>query len=107
MFPELAKAFDTVNHSLVNEKLSYLYVDDAARARFTSFLSNKKQVTSCNDVCSEAASISIGVAQGSILGPLLIIIFMNDLPEALQYCHVTLYADETVPYFASESVIWT
>ena len=104
LFLDLAKAFDTVNHLLVNEKLSYLYVDDAW---LTFFRTNKKQVTSCNDVCSEAASISTGVAQGSILGPLLpvFIIFMNDLPETLQYCHVTLYTDETVLYFASKSVM--
>ena len=54
-------------------KLSYLYVDDAARAWFTSFLTNKNHVNSCNDVCSDRSClyISIGVAQGSILGPLL------------------------------------
>ena len=56
-------------------------------------------------MCSETASVSIGVAQGSILGPLLFINFMKDLLEALQYCHVTLYADDTVLYFASKSVM--
>ena len=91
VFLDISKAFDAVNHSLLLEKLSYLVVEDVARAWFTSFLTNKKQVTSCNDVGSEAACISIGVAQGSILGPMLFIIFVNDLPEALQYCHVTLY----------------
>lgn len=99
---DLVKAFDTVNHSLVLEKLSYLGFDAAARAWFTSFLANRKQVTICNDVCSEAASFSIGVAQCSILGLLLFIIFMNNLLEALQYIHVTLFA---VLYFASKSVI--
>ena len=52
---------------------------------------------------SEIAPVSIGVAQGSILGPLLFIIYMNLLPDVLQFCQVTLYADDTVLYLASKS----
>ena len=52
---------------------------------------------------SEIAPVSIGVAQGSILGPLLFIIYMNDLPDVLQFCQVTLYADDAVLYLASKS----
>ena len=52
---------------------------------------------------SEIAPISIGVAQGSILGPLLFIIYLNDLPDVLQFCQITLYADDTVLYLASKS----
>ena len=92
-------------NSGIRRHTAYLGVDDAARAWFTSFLTNRKQVTSYNDLCTETASVSIGVAQGSILGPLLFINFMKDLLEALQYCHVTLYADDTVLYFASKSVM--
>ena len=52
---------------------------------------------------SEIAPVSIGVAQGSILGPLLFIIYLNDLSDVLQFCQVTLYADDTVLYLASKS----
>ena len=90
VFLDLAKAFDTVNHTILLQKLSSCGVDDAAKAWFTSFLTNRKQVISCNDVCSEVASVSIGVAQGFILGPLLFIIYMNDLPDVLQFCRVTI-----------------
>ena len=103
VFLDLAKAFDTVNHTILLQKLSNCGVDDTAKAWFTSFLTNRNQVTNCNDVCSEVAAVSIGVAQGSILGPLLFIIYMNDLPDVLQFCHITLYADDTVLYLASKS----
>ena len=75
------------------------------KAWFTSFYTNRKQVTSCNDVCSKVAPVSIGVAQGSILGPLLFIIYINDLPDVLQFCQVTLNADNTVLYLASKSTV--
>ena len=94
---DLAKAFDTVNHTILFQKLSNYGVDDAAKAWFTSFLTNRKQVTSCNDVCSKVAPVSIGVAQGCI--------YMNDLPGVLQLCQVTLYADDTVLYLASKSTV--
>ena len=103
VFLDPTKAFDTVNHTILLQKLSSLGVDDASRAWFFSFLTNRKQVTSCNDVCSEVAPVSIGVAQGSILGPLLFIIYMNDIPDVLKFCHVTLYTDDTVLYLASKS----
>ena len=64
-------------------------------------------VTSCNDVCSEIAPVSIGVARSSILGPLLFILYMNDLPDVLQFCHVTLYADDTVLYLKPPNLLRT
>ena len=60
-------------------------------------------MTNCNDACSEIAPVSIGVAQGFILGPLLFIIYMNDLPNVLQFYQVTVYADDTVLYLSSKS----
>ena len=99
------KRIATINHPLLLEELSNLGTDFSARAWFTLFLTNRKQVTSCSDVCSEAGPIPIGVAQGSILGPLLFVMFTNDLPDVLQYCQVTLYADDTALYFASKSVL--
>ena len=102
-FLDLAKTLDTVNHTILLQKLSNYGVDDTAKAWFTSFLTNRKQATSCNDVCSEVASVSIGIAEGSILGLLLFIIYMKDLPDVLRFCHVTLYADDIILYLASKS----
>ena len=105
VFLDLDKTFDTVNLSLLLEKLSNLGVDDGARNWFTSFLTNRKQVTNCYDVCSDTAPLSIGVAQGSILGPLFLIIYKNDLPTVLEFCRSVLHADDTVLYFASKSAM--
>ena len=71
VFLDLPKAFDTVNHSILLRKLSNIGVDDMTLDWFDSFLSNRSQVTCCGNVQSNPNLISIGVAQGSILGPLL------------------------------------
>lgn len=96
--------FDTVSHSILLSKLSAMSDDDVAHDWFDSFLSNRREVTCCYNAMSDTASVTIGVAQGSILGPLLFIIYMNDLPDILDHCRVTLYADDTVLYFTSKSV---
>ena len=92
-----------MNHNILISKIRALGADDNACLWFTSFLSNRTQVTCCNTAKSDPASISIGVAQGSILGPLLFIVYVNDLPKCLKFCDVTLYADDTVLSFASSS----
>ena len=68
---------------IILHKLSSLGVDAYACEWFTSFLTGRSKVTVFNSAPSESAQVSIGVAQGSILGPLLFIIYMNDLPNTL------------------------
>jgi hypothetical protein len=103
-FLDLTKAFDKVNHSILVRKLSTLGLDNVTRDWFESFISNRSQVTCCNNANYNTASIFIGVAQASILGPLLFIIYMNDLTDLIQFCNITLYADDTVLYIASKSI---
>ena len=90
---ELTKAFDTVNHKIA------LGVVDAASDWLSSVLANRSQVTCYNNAMSNQEPVSIEVAQGSILGPLLFLIYMNDLPDVLEHCSVTLYAHNTVLSF--------
>ena len=104
VFLDLTKAFDTVNHSILSRKLFRFGVDDTAQNWFDSFLSNRNQVTCCGRAQSDPDIVSVGVAQGSILGPLLFIIYMNDLPNLLESCCVTLYADDTALYFSSKLI---
>ena len=82
----MTKAFDTVNHSILSRKLTSFRVDDNARNWFGNAQSDK-------------VAVSVGVAHGSILGPLMFIIKKNDLPNALDFCNITMYADGTVLYF--------
>ena len=68
-----------------------------------SYVTMRTQSVCTNGVLSEPRTISFGVPQGSILGPLLLIIYINDLPLVVQGCSVKLYADDTFIYFASNS----
>ena len=102
VFIDLTKAFDTVNHSILLSKLCSLGVLNASPAYnwFESYLSNRCQVTVCNGTKSRPETVQIGVPQGSILGPLLLFW----VPDYLEHCDVTLYADDTVLFISDKSL---
>ena len=94
VFIDLAKAFDTVNHNILLSKLEHYGVSSTALSWFTKYLSNRKQYTVFEGVKSDFSDISHGVPQGSILGPLLFIIYINDLPNVSTILHSVLFADD-------------
>ena len=79
VFIDLRKAFDTVDHAVLLDKLSNLGIVDKEHGWFTDYLSNRTQVVEFQGVTSTPEAISVGVPQGSILGPLLFILHINDL----------------------------
>ena len=95
VFIDLSKAFDTLNHAILLSKLKYYGLDDNAVAWFRSYLSNRKQYVQIDDVKSSVKNIETGVPQGSTLGPLLFIIYMNDISESSNLLKSTLFADDT------------
>ena len=95
VFLDLKKAFDTVDHKILLKKLEFFGFHRKTIAFFCSYLSNRQQQCSVNGVTSDLLPISCGVPQGTILGPLLFLMYINDLPNCLKYSTATLYADDT------------
>ena len=83
IFLDLSKAFDTIDHTILLAKLRYYGIHDAALLLLESYLNNRKQYyVEFEDTKSEILPITVGVPQGSIIGPLLFIIYINDFSQA-------------------------
>ena len=95
IFLDLKKAFDTVNHDIIVQKLHCYGITGDELKFLRSYLSNRKQCCSVNGRVSDYEDIACGVPQGSILGPLLFIIYMNDLPTFVKDSIISMYADDT------------
>ena len=92
---DLAKAFDSLNHDILLDKLSYYGVNGTAKTLLKSYLSDRKQYVKIDEVKSSIQSIKTGVPQGSIVGPLLFNIFINDIIKSSKKFNFILYADDT------------
>ena len=101
IFIDLKKAFDTVNHQIILNKLEHYRVRGVRLDRFTSYLTGRKQYVFYiyNGDSSELKLITCGVPQGSVLGPLQFIIYINDLPNISNKLNIFLFADDTNIYF--------
>lgn len=102
-FLDISKAFDTVNHNLLLEKLYRYGIRGPTLQLIKSYLSNRKQCVKLNSATSDWCDVVVGVPQGSVLGPLLFLIFMNDLLEIDSRMCMYSYADDTVILCANDS----
>ena len=95
---DFKKAFDLVDHKILLQKLKHYKLSDKTMSWFDSYLLHRKQRVCVNNVTSDDEIIINGVPQGSILGPLLFLLFINDLPLYTKPIHTDMYADDTTLY---------
>ena len=101
---DFSKAFDMVDHSILINKLEHYGIRGIALKWMESYLSDRKQFVSVNGKDSEILTMKYGVPQGSILGPLLFIIYINNIPEIAQYATFILYADDANIILTADSI---
>ena len=95
LFLDLKKAFDTVDHEILLKKLHLYGIKGTPYAWFKSYIQNRKQICLMNGKKSHAREIRCGVPQGSNLGPILFLLYINDLPKCLEATRANLFADDT------------
>ena len=95
IFIDLKKAFDTVDHSILSHKLNHYGVRGIINTWFSSYLSKRSQSTQIGSTVSNKEEIVCGVPQGSVLGPLLFLIYVNDIYRCSQIFDFYLFADDT------------
>ena len=95
IYLDFRKVFDKVPHFELLSKLSNISISGKLLVWFHTYLTNRKQLVSINGAYSAVLPVTSGVPQGSILGPLLFLVYINDLPDVVNSCNVFLFADDT------------
>ena len=104
IFVDLTKAFDTVNHNILLEKLNNIGIRGTPNNLIKSYLSNRLQYVEIGNTKSNLLSINCGVPQGSVLGPLLFILYINDLANCCLLGKIRIFADDTAIYFECSNI---
>ena len=103
IFFDLNKAFDTVNHSMLLTKLDSYGIRGTAQKWFKYYLSDRSQYTVVNGNISSVKPVTIGVPQGSILGPLHFLIYINDIERSTKNAMLYLFADDSNAFISANS----
>ncbi len=106
IYLDLQKAFDTVDHHILIQKLSHYGIRGKCLSWFSSYLLGRSQFDSVNNAQSECKSINIGVPQGSILGPVLFLLYINDIANFMINTDITimLFADDTIIFIQAKNI---
>ena len=104
VFIDLKKAFDTFNHKLLVDKLSFYEVRGIANTWLDNYLMNRKQYVVVDNQASSMQFIKCGVPQGSVLGPVLFLLFINDICIVSNLLNFVLFADDTNIFCSNENV---
>ena len=104
IFIDLSKAFDTVYHKILTKKLELYGINGCNLVWFESYLSNRKQFITYTDKQTNIETIKCGVPQGSILGPLLFLIVVNDLHKVAKFLDPIMFADDTNLFYSHKNI---
>jgi hypothetical protein len=102
-FLDIKKCFDTINHDILLLKLQKYGIRNTELQWFRSYLKNRKQQVICNSKRSSKQILNIGVPQGTVLGPILFLLFVNDLSNTITNANINIYADDVVVYSSHKS----